>query len=268
MNAMIMSSSAEFALGRCIVRQYEPAPVERAFVRRAVGLRPEMGNGSRWESAIEELAPLALRLARPRAIFRIDGVRLLEPRRLTLDTPAMFNGAVGQFLAHSRFVASFVVTIGSALERLSRRWLKRGAIVRGMVADAIASEAAEAAAARCQQDVGDWAHARGLEITPRYSPGYCGMDVRQQAGLFAMLPAKRIGVRLTPSFLMTPIKSVSGLIGIGSPADVTPEAYPCSRCDHPHCMQRRATFAGRCEECFDWREAGSGMCTPPAKPGT
>ncbi|MCG3127004.1 MAG: hypothetical protein CHACPFDD_01860 [Phycisphaerae bacterium] len=257
MNRMNTARLIEVPFGRCVVRRYAPAAVEPEFVRRAVGIRPGAGNHVRWDEAIDALSPLNLRLARPRAIFRVDRVRLLEPRRLTLDPPAVFDGAVGQFLAHSQYVASFVVTVGSALERLARRWLKRGQIVRGMVVDAIASEAAEAAAARCQHDVRAWALARGLEITPRYSPGYCGMDVRQQEPLFRLVPAGRIGVRLTPSYLMTPIKSVSGLIGIGSPADVTPEAYPCSRCDHPHCMQRRSAFSGRCEACFDWQGAAN-----------
>jgi hypothetical protein len=66
------------------------------------------------------------------------------------------------------------------------------------------------------------------------------MRVTQQVPLFASLPAERIGVRLTPSCLMRPIKSVSALIGIGPARLIGPADYPCRFCDHPDCMQRRA----------------------------
>jgi hypothetical protein len=43
---------------------------------------------------------------------------------------------------------------------------------------------------------------------------------------------------------MLPVKSVSGLVGIGPADKVSPGGYPCEHCDHPDCMQRRAAFKG------------------------
>ncbi len=242
--------------GGCVTRRYDAVPLEIDGVRRALGLRPSSGNGRRWEPTIDELSRLLPRLARGRAVYRIERVAALAPSRLTLADGAVIEGAVGQFLAHSQWVALFVATIGSGVERLSRRWLRGGGVIRGLVADAIGSELAESVAFLCQQDVRAWARQRGLDITPRYSPGYCGMSVRQQAPLFARLPARAIGVRLSSSFLMTPVKSVSGLIGIAPAGLVAPEDYPCSRCDHPDCMQRRSRFEARRGSCVDWSECG------------
>ena len=109
-----------------------------------------------------------------------------------------------------------------------------------MIADAIASEAAEATAERLKADVRAWARVRGLDITAPYSPGYCGMTIQQQRPLFASLPTCEVNVRLTPSCLMVPVKSISGLIGIGPADKVSPERCPCEGCDHPNCTQRRA----------------------------
>jgi len=182
------------------------------------------------------------RLMRPRGVFRIDEVTALEARRLVLASGAVFDGAIGAFLEHSRLLATFVVTIGSAVERLSRGWLRAGKVMQGMIADAIASEGAAAAEACLCDEVGGWARARGLEVTPPYSPGYCGMHVQQQIPLFASVPAREINVRLTSSCLMVPVKSISGLIGLGPADKVSPQAYPCVACNHPNCMQRRAEF--------------------------
>jgi hypothetical protein len=233
-------------------------------VYRGLGLRPDRPQHRRSLEQVEELAQSVRRLIRPRAVYRIDDVHRLEARRLELASGAVFEGAIGQFLAHARLVATFIVTIGSALERLSRGWMRTGQVMRGAIADALASEWAEGTAERCQNEVRAWARPQGLDVTPRYSPGYCGMRVSQQVPLFAGLPAARINVRLTPSCLMVPIKSVSGLIGIG-PADlVEPGGYPCLYCDHPHCMQRRVPLATKSGTCFDWA-AHTGEC-PPASP--
>jgi len=55
----------------------------------------------------------------------------------------------------------------------------------------------------------------GKKITNRYSPGYCGWDVTEQHKLFQLMPENYCGIKLTPSALMDPVKSISGIIGIG-----------------------------------------------------
>jgi hypothetical protein len=224
-----------------VIRTANVTP-DREMIARQVGLRADRPAHRRWYDLLEELLDQTPRVTRPRGIFRIDDVQTLEPGRLVLHSGTEFRGGVSGFLHHSTAIATFVVTIGSGLERLSRRWLAAGQIMKGTIADAIASEMAEAMAGVLHNRVRIWGQANGLEVTPRYSPGYCGLHVKQQVPLFASLPARDIGVRLTPSCLMLPIKSVSGLIGLGPPDQVNPHAYPCELCDHAECAQRRATY--------------------------
>ena len=237
--------------------RFEPPPVDPLAIQRAVGLQPERVAHQRWLAAVDQQIQATRRLLRPRAVVRIDRVVELTARRLRLDNGAEFHGAVGQFLEHAQYVASFVVTIGSATERLARRWLKGVQLLRGAIVDAIASETVEAVAHRCQEVIGGEAGRAGLAVTPRYSPGYCGMLVTQQRSLFAHLPTHEINVHLNPSCLMLPIKSVSGLVGLAEPAKVGPHVYPCQRCDHPDCMQRRTPFEPKYQVAFDWRDEAS-----------
>ncbi len=248
------------------VARFDEVKTDLEQVYRALDLRTDRPQHQRSIEQVHELAGVLPELTRPRAVFRIDAVTRLEPHRLELSSGAIFNGSVGQFLAHSRMVASFVVTIGSAVERLSRRWLRSAQVMRGAITDALASDFVEYAAQLCQDAVRAWAKPQGLDITPRYSPGYCGMRVTQQVPLFAGLPTRRINVRLTPSCLMVPIKSISGLIGIGPASEVHPGGYPCEYCDHPHCMQRRVPLKTQTGSCFDWA-AHTEEC-PPAAPET
>lgn len=217
---------------------------DRTQVCRLVGLRDGHENHRRWFELVDELIADLTPILRPRGVFRIDEVAELTGRRVVLRSGAVFDGNIARILPQADLVATFVVTIGSAAERLSRRWLKAGQSLPGTIVDAIASEAAEATAQSLEDEVRAWARGEGLDITPRFSPGYCGIPLEQQRALFAGLPAERINVRLTPSCLMLPLKSVSGLIGVASPDRVGPRRYPCELCDHPDCLQRRAPFAG------------------------
>jgi hypothetical protein len=234
------------------VLRFQHVEPDREQVCRLVHLQVGRGNHERWFELLDELLRTLPRLMRPRGVYRIDEVQVLEPRRLALQSGATFSGAIGAFLQHSRLIATFIVTIGSAVERLSRGWLRAGRVMHGTIADAIASEAAEATAERLKDDVRAWAQSRGLDTTAPYSPGYCGMTVRQQVPLFASLPAREINVRLTPSCLMLPVKSISGLIGIGPADQVNPHGYPCAACDHPNCVQRRAPLDRNRGRCQDW----------------
>ena len=76
----------------------------------------------------------------------------------------------------------------------------------------------------------------GMKITNRYSPGYCHWNVAEQHRLFSLFGDKTAGVTLTASALMYPVKSISGLIGIGR--NVEFRHYQCDLCNLPNCVYR------------------------------
>ena len=88
-----------------------------------------------------------------------------------------------------------------------------------------------------QNDLEEQMSKEGKKITNRFSPGYCGWNVSEQHKLFSLLPGNFCGIRLTESALMDPVKSVSGIIGIGP--DVRRMPYTCSLCDMKNCIYRR-----------------------------
>jgi cobalamin-dependent methionine synthase I len=73
--------------------------------------------------------------------------------------------------------------------------------------------------------------------TNRYSPGYCHWNVSDQHHLFSLFPPAPCGVTLTHSALMNPVKSISGVIGIGK--EVSYRDYPCALCQSLNCIYRR-----------------------------
>jgi hypothetical protein len=133
--------------------------------------------------------------------------------------------------------ALFLCTAGEEIGVRSKRAMKDGDLLRGYVYDVVGSEAVEAAADLMQNQLEEVMKAADINITNRFSPGYCGWMVVEQHKLFQLMPDNFCGIRLTPSALMDPIKSVSGIIGIGKNVKRAP--YTCNLCDMKDCIYRR-----------------------------
>ncbi len=116
--------------------------------------------------------------------------------------------------------------------------MKEGDLLTGYIYDVIGSEIVESAADLMQNELEKTVISSGKKITNRYSPGYCGWDVTEQHKLFELVPSNFCGIRLTESALMDPIKSVSGIIGIGENVRFNP--YTCNLCDNKNCIYGNA----------------------------
>lgn len=140
-------------------------------------------------------------------------------------------------LKEVRQIAVFVCSIGDKMETWANQLLAENDFLEGYLADAIASEMVESATDQIQEKLSAEMKSSGLQITNRFSPGYCGWQVAEQHKLFGFLPQGFCGVSLTESALMRPIKSVSGIIGIGE--KVKRRDYPCKVCNMKDCIYRR-----------------------------
>ena len=115
----------------------------------------------------------------------------------------------------------------------------RGYQLAALVVNAVGAERAEAAQAAVIGRLLAAAPATRLVPTLPYSPGYCGMALTEQRTLFGLFAGHAIGVSLSAGCFMRPLKSVSGLIGLGPPEAVAQFGSPCERCDAPRCHMRR-----------------------------
>ena len=108
----------------------------------------------------------------------------------------------------------FAVTAGVGTDRLLAR-LKVLSQAEYFVTDALASAAADSFCAWAAQKMSD-----GLLCRPRFSPGYADLSLSVQAPLLARLDAgDLLGIRLGASFLMTPMKSITAIMGIKNEKD-------------------------------------------------
>lgn len=144
---------------------------------------------------------------------------------------------IGRQLKGAEAYAFFICTAGVEYEAFQERLKKEGDMVRVFIADALGSVIAEKAADQMELSLQENIDKLGWHHTNRFSPGYCGWHVSQQQLLFPLFKGETCGVKLTESSLMLPIKSVSGIIGLGP--NVRHLDYTCGLCDFKQCYKRK-----------------------------
>lgn len=140
-------------------------------------------------------------------------------------------------LRGSEAFALFICTSGLEFEAYQHRLKEQGDMVRVFIADALGSVIAEKCADQMEKALQESIGKLGWKHTNRFSPGYCGWHVSQQQLLFPLFQGHTCGVKLTDSSLMIPIKSVSGIIGLGK--KVRKLEYTCGLCDFKQCYKRK-----------------------------
>ncbi len=141
-------------------------------------------------------------------------------------------------LSGCREVILFAATLGIAVDTLIRRTALLDA-AEGLVMQAAAAAAIEAFCDSENDKLREQIEAEGLFLRPRFSPGYGDLSLDVQRDFLRVLQAqKHIGLTLTDSGLMVPIKSVTALIGISDiPAPCHREG--CEACGKTDCAFRR-----------------------------
>ena len=172
---------------------------------------------------------------REERIMHINGTEFDVKRIISNQLRKMDNAAL------------FVCTAGHGIGDYSKKLMHEGDFIKGYIADVVGSEIVESAMDKIQDDLEQQMKSQGLFITDRYSPGYCGWSVGEQQKLFSFFPENFCGITLTPSSLMQPIKSVSGVIGIGP--NVRRKGYVCNHCDMVNCIYREKRYDKKPDRC-------------------
>jgi hypothetical protein len=168
------------------------------------------------------------------SILRDKKNHLITIENKTFDVKSIVSNQIRK----AERAALFLCTAGPGIEKWSKAQMAAGDLMKGYVIDVIASEIVEKAIDKIHDNLEQEMKALGFGVTDRYSPGYCGWQVSEQQLLFSFFPDNYCGIQLSESSLMYPIKSVSGMIGIGPQADRT--GYTCEFCPIKDCLYRKS----------------------------
>lgn len=135
----------------------------------------------------------------------------------------------------------FAATLGVEIDRLIARY-GRISPSKALMFQAIGAERIEAL---CDIFCEDMAKEKGLDLKPRFSPGYGDLSLEIQKDICLILDcSKRIGLSLSDSLLMSPSKSVTAFVGLVESTnhlevtDGIKKTNKCAACEKTDCQYR------------------------------
>ncbi len=188
----------------------------------------------------DEALALGERLMEPRCVYRAAPVSGQEAGRIEAAGGQLRIPHIGRLWGALTSVGAGVCTVGQPLEDRVRALFDAHELPLAVMLDSVGSAAVESLAEHVNDRLCQAAIAEGIRVTNRISPGYAGWDTAQQRELFRLCPGTSIGVALNEACFMTPVKTISFLVGIGPEARVDHAFTQCRRCWMADCAFRRA----------------------------
>lgn len=142
-------------------------------------------------------------------------------------------GAKADLLLPARLSQISVITLGPKIDRLRKDVWEKGQRLRSYVLDLAGVLALKKIGQSINQIAEKEAVRRGWKVGYRMSPGsLTGWSLKDQRTLCDLLPLETIGVQILPSAMLSPLKSVAALIGIGPEYSSLQVKLTCKWCRH------------------------------------
>ncbi len=227
-----------------MIRNFNPSPADATANVDAVLALQGVPVGAKLPKRVYDLVDAAFErfaaLVQPRLITkpvsREEFAHIYQGEGLN-DEPAPVAGIA----AEADRLKLFALTVGPAVSDEIPRLFADDDPALGTMLDAVASAGAE----KLCRGLAQWFQDElRMPVLP-YSPGYCGWHVSGQRRLFAALQPGEIGISLTDSHLMHPLKSVSGVL-VGAPVEAHEfdiEYAFCGNCKTQDCRERILSLA-------------------------
>ncbi|MBI4333854.1 MAG: hypothetical protein HY673_21540 [Chloroflexi bacterium] len=187
------------------------------------GLRPAE------QRARRELAGYQ-RLIAPAIAYRVHPVRSAGPEGIVLESGDVLAGPCPEPLASAQQIAASVGTIGPALETEVARLFKEKEALKAVLLDGLGNEALEATVLKAVKLIRRLAARQGHGASCAIMPGSGRLPLSEQETVFRLAGGEDIGVHLTGSGMMSPLKSVSMIVAIGPGIHAIASTTLCRTC--------------------------------------
>lgn len=135
---------------------------------------------------------------------------------------------VSNLLGKAEEVAVTLCTVGEGPEQRVGYYLSQGNPVRGVMLDEACNAALKLLGRKARELILAVAMDNGINAGLPLWPGHDDWPLEQQKVIFDLLQADKMGIRLTDSYIMLPLKTISMIIGLGK--SVPTEGTQCDYC--------------------------------------
>ena len=191
-----------------IVKRYDSIKLSENDIFPFLGIKKAEDQAS-IESEVLFATKEITRAIKPRLCYEFYPITI-DGDLLNLGFSTVQSRDLAKNLNLCQGIVLVTATVGLEVDRLISKY-SRIAPSRALILQAAGAAAVESLLDEFSAEL----KANGLSLRPRFSCGYGDLPLSLQKDIFTALDCPRsIGVSLTDSFLMTPTKSVSAIIGI------------------------------------------------------
>ena len=199
-------------------------------------------NGAQPEGAalemIEQAEQKVRDAAEPKSAHRLMELSFPAGGAVLIGNVRIESAALRRNLEGCTGAYLFAATLGAGVDRLISRLTALGRSSEALAAQAAAAALIEDCCDEENERLRAGAAERGLKLRPRFSPGYGDFSIEHQRDIARELDTpRRIGLTVTDSCMLAPMKSVTAVIGIAETEGST--AGGCEDCDKQNCGFRR-----------------------------
>ena len=193
----------------------------------------------RLAELIETVA--ANRWLQPSIAYRIKPITDRGDDWIELDGAAKLHAPlVAHRMRPASHLALAVCTVGEQLSRQASEWFGSGNPARAVLLDEIGSIALTRLGDRCGELLREEAASLGLELSGSLHPGDDGFAIEQQATVLRLAGGDELGVGLHGMSMLAPLKSLTGIYGLGKRMPRWSAGDNCATCRaRERCSYRR-----------------------------
>jgi hypothetical protein len=171
------------------------------------------------------------RLLEPVSTYNTYAISEIKDNQVLLNNGVIINGELlPSILSKSKELVTVVCTIGRRLENKVAEQLRNGEPLRGLLLDGIATAAIDSLTVEVCKTLRQEAILRGNQASSPLSPGMPGFPITEQQTILKLASAEQIGVSLSSTGIMFPLKTTSAVLGIGPDMPTWTQAEVCARC--------------------------------------
>lgn len=187
------------------------------------------------QESFEELE----RISEPKSVYRIFKLYFLDDDELQICNLHIKSKNLYKNLRGCKQVVLLGTTLGSIVDRKIHAY-ELTDMARAVVMQACAATILEEYCDKIQEKIGHQLAEESMYLRPRFSPGYGDFSILHQSEILNMLEApKRIGLTMTDGYMLTPIKSVTAIIGVSDTKEPCHQ-NGCEECTKKDCVYRRS----------------------------
>lgn len=213
-----------------VVTDLKPVVTLEQVLRAEGGGRKRKKINPGIQSLYEEVIEQGLQLLEPKLLYEQFPIVKMEEAAVELEGGYRFESRhLRQFIDGATSLLIMCRTIGPKLEARIKEWQETD-LMKGFVLDTVGSVATSNLGRLSLQYVETELKKEGLETSVGMAPGQLDWKLSAQEIVFELLKPEQIGVTLNQSFIMTPIKSSTAVVGVGEGLAAKRDAIPCTRC--------------------------------------